>query len=140
MLQLAAILFGLVFLLVGVLGFVPGVTTNHMLFGIFHVNGAHNVVHLLSGLVALLAGTAGAGSSRTFFRVFGALYGAVAVLGFIVGNGPIFGLISNNPAVTWLHVGISAVALALGYLVPVPHDGHAEPIDVHGHQPAPHHR
>src|SRR5688500_8295388 len=40
----AALLFGVVFLIVGILGFVPGVTTNEMLLGIFHVNAAHNVV------------------------------------------------------------------------------------------------
>jgi uncharacterized protein DUF4383 len=56
-----ALLFGVVFLLIGVLGFVPGVTTDEMLFGIFHVNAAHNVVHLLSGAVALWAGMTSVG-------------------------------------------------------------------------------
>ncbi|PYL96244.1 MAG: DUF4383 domain-containing protein, partial [Verrucomicrobia bacterium] len=46
-------LFGIVFLAVGILGFVPGVTSDvngmPMLLGIFHVNTAHNLVHIVSG-------------------------------------------------------------------------------------------
>jgi heme/copper-type cytochrome/quinol oxidase subunit 3 len=53
----AAILFGIVFLLIGILGFVPAATpANGMLLGIFHVNTAHNFVHLASGVVFLLCG------------------------------------------------------------------------------------
>jgi Domain of unknown function (DUF4383) len=58
-----ALLFGIVFLLVGILGFVPAVTSNEMLLGIFHVNTAHNIVHLASGIVFLLCGLAGDGAS-----------------------------------------------------------------------------
>src|SRR4051812_32214391 len=69
MVKTAAILFGLVFLLVGILGFVPAATpdTNGMpmLLGIFHVNTVHNFIHLASGVVFLLCGFAGAGPSRT---------------------------------------------------------------------------
>jgi hypothetical protein len=54
MIKSAAILFGIVFLAVGILGFVPGVTTNEMLLGTFHVNAAHNVVHIASGIIFLL--------------------------------------------------------------------------------------
>src|SRR5712692_5821865 len=56
MLKSAAILFGVVFLAIGILGFVPGITTDDMLLGIFHVNPAHSVVHILSGVIALLCG------------------------------------------------------------------------------------
>ena len=68
MVKTAAVLFGVVFLLVGILGFVPAVTKDQMLLGIFHVNAAHNCVHLLSGVVALLCGMCGAGASRWYFR------------------------------------------------------------------------
>ena len=51
LLKPAAVLFGVVFLLVGVLGFVPAAAPNQMLLGIFHVNAAHNGVHLL-GLIS----------------------------------------------------------------------------------------
>ena len=48
-----ALLLGAVFVLVGILGFIPAVAPNEHLLGIFHVNAAHNAVHLLSGIVAV---------------------------------------------------------------------------------------
>jgi hypothetical protein len=116
MVKSMAVLFGVVFLLIGILGFVPAVTKDQMLLGIFHVNAAHNVVHLLSGAIALFAGMTSVGASRTYFRIFGIVYGAVAVLGFVVGDGMLLGLISNNTATTWLHVAIAAVSLLLGFI------------------------
>ena len=119
MVKSAAILFGIVFLAVGILGFVPAITSDQggmpMLLGIFHVNAAHNFVHTASGIVFLLCGMAGPGPSRTFFKIFGVVYALVAVMGFVVGNGMIFGLISNNPADTWLHVALAVVMLYLGF-------------------------
>jgi hypothetical protein len=116
MIKTAAVLFGIVFILIGILGFVPGVTDNQMLLGIFHVNATHNVVHLLSGAAALFAGMTSTGASRIYFRVFGVIYGLVAVLGFMMGDGMLLGLISNNTADTWLHVAIAAVSLILGFM------------------------
>lgn len=117
MVKTMAVLFGLVFLVVGILGFVPAVTKDQMLLGIFHVNTAHNAVHLLSGVVALLCGLMGAGAAKMYFRIFGLVYGAVAVLGFLnPGDTMLLGLISNNTADTWLHVGIAAVSLILGFM------------------------
>ena len=112
-----AVLFGIVFLLVGILGFVPAVTKDEMLLGIFHVNTAHNVVHLLSGAVALFAGLTSVGASRVYFKIFGLVYAAVAVMGFLnPGDTMLLGLITNNTADTWLHVGIAAVSLLLGFM------------------------
>lgn len=116
MVKTAAVLFGVVFLLVGILGFVPAVTKDQMLLGIFHVNAAHNCVHLLSGVVALFCGMTSVGASRWYFRIFGLIYGLVAVMGFMAGDGMLLGLISNNMAVTWLHVAIAAVSLLLGFM------------------------
>jgi Domain of unknown function (DUF4383) len=116
MIKTAAILFGIVFLLVGILGFVPAATpANGMLLGIFHVNAAHNFVHLASGVVFLLCGMAGVGASRTFFRIFGIIYALVALLGFYYGDNAIFGLIANNTADIWLHVVLAVVMLFLGF-------------------------
>src|ERR1041385_3035443 len=96
-----AVLFGVVFLVVGILGFVPAVTKNEMLLGIFHVNTAHNAVHLLSGVVALFCGMSSIGASRMYFKIFGLVYAAVAVLGFLnPGDTMLLGLISNNMATT----------------------------------------
>ena len=119
MVKSAAILFGIVFLAVGILGFVPGVTTDvngmPMLLGIFHVNTAHNFVHIASGVVFLLCGMAGAGASRMFFKIFGIVYAVVAVLGFVKGDGLLLNIISNNTATTWLHVVLALAMLWLGF-------------------------
>ena len=118
MIKSAAVLFGIVFILIGILGFVPGITNNEMLLGIFHVNAAHNVVHLLSGAAALFAGMTSTGASRMYFRIFGVVYGLVAILGLMnMGQHTmLLGLISNNDADTFLHIGIAAVSLLLGFI------------------------
>ena|SRR5688572_15759263 len=123
LLKSAAIIFGLVFLLVGILGFIPSVAPNHMLLGIFHVNAAHNIVHLLSGVVALVCGLAGPGAARLYFRIFGVVYGLVAVLGFVQGDTLLLGLISNNRADVWLHVVIAVASLVLGFAPARPTEG-----------------
>lgn len=118
MVKTMAVLFGVILLVVGILGFVPAVTKDEMLLGIFHVNTVHNIVHLLSGAVALFCGMAGLGAARIYFRVFGVIYGAVAVLGLMhMGEHTnLLGLISNNDAITYLHIGIAVVSLILGFM------------------------
>lgn len=115
MLTKMANVFGWVLVIVGVLGFVPGITTNGHLLGIFDVNTLHNLVHLISGLAALYLASKGEAQAQMFFKVFGVVYGLVAVLGFFGGDAPVLGLISNNTADTWLHVVIAAVSLYLGF-------------------------
>ena len=117
MLRKLAMLFGIVFLAVGVLGFVPAANPNGHLLGIFHVNMAHNLVHLLSGLVALMAAFTSEHASRLYFRWFGWIYGLVAVLGLVYGERPLFGIIANNMADVVLHFAIAAVSLIIGYTV-----------------------
>jgi Domain of unknown function (DUF4383) len=111
----AAILFGLGFLAVGILGFIPGATTNEMLFHTFHVNAIHSVFHIISGVIAFLCGMGGRAASKTFFQVFGLIYGAIAVLGFFYGEQPILRLVSNNRPDTWLHVVLAVIMLFLGF-------------------------
>ena len=116
MLATIAKVWGFVFLIVGILGFVPAVTPNGHLLGIFDVNGAHNVVHLLTGIAALICGYQGTHASKLYFLIFGGIYGLVAMLGFVVGNGMLLGFIANNIADAWLHIGIAVVSIALGLL------------------------
>jgi hypothetical protein len=116
MVKTAALLFGIVFLVIGILGFVPAATPpDGMLLGIFHVNTAHNIVHLASGVVFLLCGMAGVGPSRTFFQIFGIIYALVALLGFYYRDNALLGIIANNTADTWLHVVLAVVMLFLGF-------------------------
>ena len=118
MVKSAAILFGIVFLAVGILGFFMGdqMGDSRMLLGLFMVNPAHNIVHIASGIVFLLCGMAGAGAARTFFKIFGIVYALVAVLGFMKGEGMLLGLISNNMPDVWLHVVLAAAMVFLGFV------------------------
>src|SRR4051812_36108922 len=83
--QVTALVFGVVFLLVGVLGFIPGVTTQagdmtfaghqsmSKLLGVFQVSVFHNIVHLLFGVLGIVASRT-ARAARTYLIVGGALY------------------------------------------------------------------
>src|SRR5262249_18032674 len=108
-------LFGIVFLAVGILGFVPGITKDEILLRIFHVNTLDSVVHIASGAIFLFASMAGSAAASLWFKIFGLVYAVVAVLGFMNPNGPLLGMISNNPATTWLHVVLAAVMLLIGF-------------------------
>lgn len=110
-----ATVFGWVLLVLGILGFVPGITADEHLLGIFYVNALHNLVHIISGLAALYVASKGEESSQMFFKVIGVIYALLAVLGFLIGDGMILGLLANNMADTWLNVVIAVVALYLGF-------------------------
>ena len=118
MVKTLGMLFGIIFLAVGILGFVPGVTNNEMLLGIFTVNTAHSVVHIVSGAIFLIASMSGAGAARIWFQIFGVIYAVVAILGFMNPSGPLLGMISNNPNDTYLHVVLAVLMLAIGFLSP----------------------
>src|SRR5437016_3244366 len=102
---------GILFLLGGVLGFVPGITEHDMFLGIFMVNTAHSIVHLVSGAIFLAASSLGANAARAWFLIFGAFYAAIAVMGFRVGEGMILGLITNNQNDSFGHAGLALVLL-----------------------------
>jgi hypothetical protein len=122
--QNIARLVGIVFLLVGVAGFIPGVTTDlydglefagddgtSELLGIFKVSVLHNIVHGLFG-VAGLALAATASGARTFLIGGGAVYLVLFLLG-IVGGGD---WIPANDADNWLHLVLGVAMIALGVL------------------------
>ena len=118
MLKKLAMVFGVVFVLMGILGFVPGATTNGHLLGIFHVNAAHNFVHIISGIIALMVGMRTEHACRLFFRWFGFAYGLVALLGLFQGDRPLLGIIANNYADVVLHFVIAGASLVIGFAVP----------------------
>ncbi|MCE9549129.1 DUF4383 domain-containing protein [Candidatus Nomurabacteria bacterium] len=103
--------FGVVMLAVGVLGFVPGVTSNGHLLGIFEVDMLHNVIHLLTGVLALMFASS---APKTFFKVFGVVYLVVTVAGFVQGS-TVLGLIGVNMADNLLHLVIAVLALMVGF-------------------------
>lgn len=115
MLKTAATIFGIILLIVGILGFIPQANVGSYLFGIFHVNLIHNLVHVASGIIAILCALASEYASRIYFQVFGIIYGIVALLGFYYMNQNILGILANNMADNILHVIIAVVALYLGF-------------------------
>ena len=107
-----ALLFGVVFLLVGVLGFVPALTPGMALLGLFMVNGLHNGVHLLFGVLGLAA--AFTGMAVLYNRIGAIIYLGIGLLGFIpalVPGGMLLGLVMINTADNLLHI---VLGLALG--------------------------
>jgi Domain of unknown function (DUF4383) len=115
MIRRLGVIFGIAFLFGGVLGFVPGVIRDGMYFGIFMVNTPHNILHIVSGSIFLIASMFGSGPARLWFQIFGAFYAAITVMGFVVGNGMIFGLISNNRVDAWGHAGLALAMLLIGF-------------------------
>jgi hypothetical protein len=123
MLRKAALATGVVFLLIGILGFIPALTPSDKLLGLFRVDGVHNLVHLLSGVAALLAAQK-ADWTSLFFKVMGVVYALVTVLGFIVGSGgQVLGLFHVNTADNLLHLLLAAAFLYLGFAFRPTRDG-----------------
>ena len=95
----------------------PALNPEGKLLGLFAVNGMHNIIHLATGIVALIVGFTSDSASKIFFQIFGVIYALVAVLGFVQGDQMLLGMVSNNAADTWLHVVIALLALYLGFMM-----------------------
>ncbi len=126
--QKAAGLVGAVFLLVGILGFVPGITSNYdqlsfashdsgaELLGIFQVSILHNLVHLAFGL----AGLAMARSARTAFTFLvggGVIYLVLWVYGLVIDKDSAANFVPVNSADDWLHFVLGVGMIAAGMLL-----------------------
>ncbi len=121
MLSKMAYLFAGVFILIGVLGFVPALTPEDdagmpLLLGLFMVGVLHNIIHLASGVAAFLAASSGEAYSSLYFKVFGIVYAVVTVVGFIQKD-TVLGLIHVNLADNLLHLAIAAATLTLGFAI-----------------------
>src|SRR5215210_2376075 len=123
LLQTVAMATGIVFLLVGVLGFIPGITTdapgdfagqdsNAELFGIFQVSILHNIVHLLFGIAGLALARTWDGA-RTFLIGGGIIYLLLWILGLIGGTN----WVPTDVADDWLHFVLGAGMVGAGYLL-----------------------
>lgn len=123
--QKAALVVGVVFLLVGVLGFVPGITTNYdtlsfashhsdaRLLGLFQVSVLHNIVHLLFGVVGLLLARTAAGARR-YLIIGGIVYLVLFVYGLLVDDMSAANFIPVNLADDVLHLVLGLGMIALG--------------------------
>jgi len=123
--QNAAIFVALAFVLIGVLGFLPGVTTDYgemeiaghhseaKLLGLFQVSVLHNVLHLVFGLLGMFMSWFAMGA-RLFLLGGGLLYLLLGVYGFFVDESGPANFLPVNTADDWLHVGLAAAMIGLG--------------------------
>lgn len=123
--QYGSLFFGAAFLLVGILGFIPGVTTDFddmtfwtndsqaELFGLFQVSILHNIVHLLFGVVGVWAARTWI-TARGFLLASGAVYVALAIYGLVIDQDVDANFIPVNTADDWLHLGLGVGMLAVG--------------------------
>jgi hypothetical protein len=120
--------FGVVFLLVGILGFIPGITTNYdtmsfaghdseaMLLGVFQVSVLHNIVHLLFGAAGLALARSAPGS-RNYLIWGGVIYMVLWLYGLLIGHETAANFIPINTADNWLHFVLGVAMIALGLLL-----------------------
>jgi hypothetical protein len=123
--QKAALIVGAMFLLVGILGFIPGITShfsdmkfasessNAKLLGIFEVSVLHNIVHLLFGVVGIAAAKRYS-SSRTYLIAGGVIYLVLWVYGLVIDKNSDANFVPVNTADNWLHFGLGVGMIALG--------------------------
>ena len=113
--QTLALVFGIAFLGVGVLGFIPRITTNlgdiefagndspSELLGIFQVSILHNIVHLLFGIAGIALSRA-PDAARTYLLGAGVIYVVLFAYGLFVGSGDDANFVPLNTADDWLHL------------------------------------
>lgn len=125
--QYAAFGVGAVFLAVGILGFIPGVTTGYdgmtfaghestaMLLGVFHISILHNIVHLIFGVAGVLLGRSLSGA-RYYLAGGGIVYLILWIYGIVVDLESSANFVPLNTADNWLHLllGIGMIGLGIG--------------------------
>ncbi|GFG55584.1 hypothetical protein CQY20_21980 [Mycolicibacterium agri] len=123
--QGAALLIAVVFLIMGVLGFIPGVTTNvdslelaghhsgGLLFGVFAVSGLHNIVHIAFGVAGLAMARTYA-LARLYFLVGGLAYLGLWLYGLLIDHASPANFVPLNGADNWLHFGLGVGMVLLG--------------------------
>jgi hypothetical protein len=127
-LQSAALLVGIVFLAVGILGFVPGITSHYgdmsfaghdsgaKLLGIFQTSILHNIVHILFGLAGIALARTWEGA-RQFLIGGGVIYLVLFVYGLIAHGDTSANFVPVNQADNVLHVALGAGMIALGFVL-----------------------
>ncbi|MGV0837456.1 DUF4383 domain-containing protein [Mycolicibacterium thermoresistibile] len=126
--QKAALAVGVVFLLVGILGFIPGITTNYdtmtfaghqseaMLLGVFQVSILHNLVHLAFGVAGVLLARTWSGA-RWFLIGGGIIYLVLWIYGLLIDHHSPANFVPLNNADNWLHLILGVGMVALGLLL-----------------------
>ena len=111
-----AIVFGVVFVIVGLLGFVGGLGIVGPT-GLFATNLPHDLIHLVSGIVFLIVAFSAPQASSATLKTFGYVYLLVTILGFVLtpSGGSLLGFIQMSAADNYLHLVLAVVILIAGY-------------------------
>ena len=124
-LRTAALAVGAVFLLLGLLGFVPGITTDYgdleaaghestaKLLGVFQVSVLHNLVHVLFGVAGILLSRTNEGS-RAYLVGGGVIYLVLWLYGLVVDKTSDANFVPLNRADDWLHLLLGVGMIGLG--------------------------
>ena len=129
MIRTLALVLGVIYIIAGIAGFVPGLTTPHTAdmpglsvdmahgraLGLFPVNVLHNIVHILIGIWGVLGSRSFAGA-RLFWRGLAIFYGLLAILGLIPATNTLFGLVPIYGHDVWLHAATALVAAYFGFV------------------------
>ena len=126
-LQRAAQLFGIIFLIVGIAGFIPGITTDYdeltafdhegaKVLGFIGVNILENIVHLLYGVAGLALARTWDGS-RNYFIGGGLIYLVLWLYGLIIDKDSSANFIGVNTAADWLHFVLGVAMVGIGVLL-----------------------
>ena len=119
-----ALIFGVVFLAVGALGFVPsvvqdsmgeGLQQHGMLLGLFMISPLHNAAHLLFGVWGLAASRS-TGGAVVYFKAVAVIYALLAVLGLIASTADLFGMIPLMGNDVYLHAALAIIAAYFGFV------------------------
>lgn len=114
MVRFIASALGILLIVVAVLGFMPEFNQSGKLLGIFAITSISNIMHLVTGVIALMCGLKSSKASVFFFIAVGVIYGATAILGFYDNTMALFRFLASDGANNWFHAIIAAVALYLG--------------------------
>jgi hypothetical protein len=131
--QIYALGFGAILTIAGIIGFFynSDFTSNKAVhddvFGILAVNGWHNVVHILTGVLGLVVASSYS-SARGYALGFGFVYIIIAIWGFIIGSGnSILSIIPINTEDSVLHLFIGLAGIAAGMATPAVADPTTRP-------------
>ena len=112
------IVFGAVFVLVGLLGFIPNPIVSSE--GIFETNAMHNLVHLITGAAFLFGSVVVEGKEGVTLKAVTAAYFGVALLGFFTEGSMLLGMVHLNEADRWLHLGLAMAMVVAAIGAPQP--------------------
>lgn len=114
----AAIILGLAFVAVGLLGFVSNPIVGSSADAIFHTDKVHNIVHIVSGALFLLVALAAPASAGAFLKIFGVVYLGLGIYGMVtMGSSEskeLLGFLHVNKADNYLHIGLGFVIFLAG--------------------------